>query len=191
MSYLLEEDLTSQGIDTKTTLQIKFNNRVYVRVKTLPMQFYERARIIKEEYTARNIDSLLIKHKSWIAVWAEKQHELNKAESKYIHRIHDNNSTFENGNFRLKNTAKKYPLNNEGFFALQEEDSLSSDQQDRGVTYEENLFDNAYTTNTTKESVKSIKKSRNITDDKRVLDNNSKKLAKLGNFPRKYRGYTY
>ena len=40
MSYLLEEELTAQGISTKTALKIRLNYKVYVRVKTLPMFNY-------------------------------------------------------------------------------------------------------------------------------------------------------
>ena len=72
MSYLLEEELTSQGIATKTTGKIRFNNKVSVRVKTLPRQFDRQGQKLKEKFREQNRDSLPIKHKTQITIWLEK-----------------------------------------------------------------------------------------------------------------------
>ena len=98
MSYLFEEELTLQGIATKTTLKIRFNNKIYVRVKTLPMQFYEQGTKLKEKFKDQNRDSLLIKHKTWITIWIEKLNRLDKVENSYFYREQDLLLTFENVN---------------------------------------------------------------------------------------------
>ena len=72
MRRFLEEDLASQGIDTKTSLKIEFENKVYLRAKTLPRQFYAKAAELKEKYLSQNLASLLIEHKTWITVWVEE-----------------------------------------------------------------------------------------------------------------------
>ncbi|MDJ0692529.1 MAG: hypothetical protein QNJ41_29090 [Xenococcaceae cyanobacterium MO_188.B32] len=73
MSYLLEEELTAQGIATKTALKIRLNYKVYVRVKTLPMKFYERAKKIKEEYTAKNLEHRFSNTKNYFFGYSDNE----------------------------------------------------------------------------------------------------------------------
>lgn len=191
MSYLLEEELASQGISTKTTLRIKLDNRIYVRVKTLPMKFYEQAKTIKEEYTARNINSLLIQHKSWIAIWTEEQNQakkLDKTESKYLYKLQNKYSSFEHVDFPLTSKQKKYRLDSENFLTFQEFASKSSGKKDRGVSYEDNFLEQAHLTSVVQDP---YKKYRGVTYGEFHSHKGPKKPNKCAQFARKYRGYAY
>lgn len=192
MTYLLEEDLTSQGIHTKTSLQIKLNNRVYVRVKTLAKQFYDRAEKIKKEYTLKNIDTLLIEHKNWIAIWVEKRtNKLDPLESEYLYQVENTHSTYKYAELQLTHKPKKYSFDSEESFKLKEFKPLSSPEKYNGILYKEDLFEKAYSTKESSEVVRSPKMYRGISYEERVSDRQSKKEAISNKFTRKYRGYTY
>lgn len=197
MTYLLEEELTSQGIQTKTTLKIKLNNRVYVRVKTLPKQFYEQAEKIKNEYDSSNINTLFIEHKSWVAIWVEqKRNGLDRTESEYLYKVQNKHLTSEDYNYQSRNKRKRYHLKDEELIALQEITPKSSRERYRGVIYEDSFFENAYSTNQPpesikSESIKSNKRYRGILYNEKDSKSKSPKVAKSDKFKRKYRGYTY
>lgn len=133
MSYLLEEELTSQGIATKTTWKIRFNHKVYVRVKTLPIQFYEQGQKLKEKFREQNRDSLLIKHKTWITIWTEKLNRLDEIENSYFYREQDLLLTFENVNGELTDGERISPLNNKDTVVRPEVKLKQFDQKYRGV----------------------------------------------------------
>ncbi|MGK7949760.1 MAG: hypothetical protein AB4368_13460 [Xenococcaceae cyanobacterium] len=192
MTYLLEEDLTSQGIYTKTSLQIKFDNRVYLRVKTLPKQFYERAEKIKKEYLSNNIDTLLIEHRNWIAIWVEqKSNELDLAEREYLYQINSKYFPPESSNHRFEDKNKKYGLDREDFLEISEFTEQSLDEKYKEIVYEDKLFEEAYSTDRAEKSTKVAKTYRGITYNERVANNKAKKEARFNQFKRKYRGYTY
>ena len=141
MSYLLEEDLTSQGIATKTTLKIRFNDKVYVRVKTLPKKFYEQAKKLKEEYKAQNLDSLLIEHKTWIAVWKEELSQLDEID--YSYQEEEVLSSLANTTYQLTKIQGVCYLDDDESLNLPEFSSQLATRKYRGVVYEDNhLEDN-------------------------------------------------
>ena len=191
MSYLLEEELTAQGVFTKTSLKIRFNYKVYVRVKTLPMKFYERAKKIKEEYTAKNLDSLLIKHKSWIAVWIEELNRLDEIENNYFYRVQDLSSTVEDNSSQLTQIRAQSSLEHQSSSVIQKFESKPSLKKYRGVTYEDNVSDNSPSLT---ESEQLTRKYRGIIYQNEVSDNIS---DPPGDRPqseqsrRRYRGRSY
>lgn len=192
MTYLLEEDLTSQGICTKTSLQIKFDNRIYVRVKTLPKQFYEQAEKIKKEYVSNNIDTLLIEYRNWIAIWVEqKSNELDLAEREYLYQINSKYFSPETSNYQFEDRDKKYGLDGEHCFEIPELKKESINEKHREIVYEDKFFEEAYSTDRAEKSTKVAKTYRGITYNERVGNNQAKKEDKLNRFKRKYRGYTY
>ena len=191
MSYLLEEELAAQGIFTKTTLKIRLNYKVYVRVKTLPMKFYERAKKLKEEYTAKNLDSLLIEHKNWIAVWIEELNKLDEIENNYFYRVKDLSSTVEDTSSQLKQIQEKSSLDRQNSSALQEFASKPLLKKYRGVTYKDNVSDDSPSLT---ESEKLTRKYRGIIYQSEVSDNMSNPPSdrpQSEQSKRKYRGRSY
>ena len=191
MSYLLEEELALQGVATKTTLKIRFNNKVYVRVTTLPLKFYERAKKIKEEYTAKNLDTLLIEHKSWIAVWIEQLSRLSEIDHNYCYRVQDLSSTFDDSDSPV--------IDVEGISYDDYQNSLTSQDREqkpllkkyRGVTYEDTVSESS---NSPDRSPQSTRRYRGINYHNEASD----KMPDITEHPpqakptkRRYRGRYY
>lgn len=139
MSYWLEEELTLQGVDTKTTFKIRFNNKIYVRVKTLPRQFYEQGQKLKEEYAAQNRDSLLIQHKNWIAIWLEELNPLEESEKNYFERRPEIFSSWEEGNGQLTDLPGRAALEDEDSFTPRALKTKVSVKKEREVAEEDKL----------------------------------------------------
>ena len=191
MSYLLEEELTAQGIATKTALKIRLNYKVYVRVKTLPMKFYERAKKIKEEYTAKNLDALLIEHKSWIAVWIEELNKLDEIENNYFYRVQDLSSPRKDVSLQSTKVQGVSYLDNQDSFPPQDTKTKQSFKKYRGVTYEDNILDSS---DSITESRPLTRKYRGITYYNEVSDNMSNissDVTQLEQGNRRYRGLSY
>ena len=144
IAYLLEGELTVPESSHKNTLKVKFNNKVYIRVKTLPKKFYEQAQKIQEEYTAKQQDSLLIEHKNWIAVWLEELNELDEIENDYLYRAKDSCSNVEDEKSPLKNVQGISYLDYKKFFSPQKSAKQPIVKKYRGVTYEDNALNISY-----------------------------------------------
>ena len=119
VSYLLEEESIVPEGSNQNTLKVKFNNKVYIRVKILPKKFYEQAQKIKEEYTAKQQDSLLIEHKDWIAIWLEELNKLDESENNYFYRVQDSSLTLEDEKSSPKDTQGISYLDYKKFFPTQ------------------------------------------------------------------------
>lgn len=168
MSYLLEEELALQGVSTKTTLKIRFNNKVYVRVKTLPLKFYERAKKIKEEYSAKNLDTLLIEHKSWIAIWIEQLSRLSELDNNFCYRVQDLSPNFENSSSPVIDVEGVSYDDYQNSFASQELDRKPVTKKYRGVTYEESVSENS---NLPERSQQSTRRYRGISYHNETSEN--------------------
>lgn len=188
MTYLLEEELTSQGIATKTTLKIRFNDKVYVRVKTLPMQFYEQARKLKEDYIAQNRDSLIIEHKTWIAIWVEELTHLEEIDDDYSYTVKDLSSNFTDTNPQLAKIQEIRYLNDEESLVLPKSSPSTSRKKYRGVKYSDEV------SNSSPDIVppeKSTRKYRGIAYNDQDTSNDSRNIKKSKQFTRQYRGSSY
>lgn len=188
MTYLLEEEFTSQGIATKTTLKIRFNNKVYVRVKTLPMQFHGQARKLKEDYIAQNRDSLIIEHKTWIAIWAEELTRLEEIDDDYFYTVKDLSSNFTDTDSQLAKIQEIRYLDDEDSLVLPKSSLKTSGKKYRGVTYND---ESSNISSTIVPREKSTKQYRGISYKNQFPSNDSQNIGKSEQFTRKYRGSSY
>ena len=191
MSYWLEEELTAQGVATKTTLKIRLNQKIYVRVKTLPMQFYEQGLKLKEEYTAQNRDSLLIEHKTWIAIWLEELNQLEEIENNYCELRPEVFSTPEKDNVQLTDLPKISALDNEDPLIIPEFETQTSSQKYRGVAYEDSLEHFSNSSYHLDQLKQLNKKYRGVTYKQPIPDNSPRKVTQAKPIPKKYRGHSY
>ena len=141
MFYWREEELNARGLATKNSLKIRFNNKVYVRVKTLPRQFYGQGLKLQEEYAAQNRDSLLIEHKNWIAIWREAFNQLDQIEPNYGARSSDLIPTSEELQVELTDGQKRAELEEEDSFTLPEWVTKAKNPQERGVAEDSNILE--------------------------------------------------
>lgn len=143
-SYLLEEESIVSKSSHENTLKVRFNNKIYIRVKTLPKKFYEQAQKLKEEYTAKQQDSLLIEYKDWVAIWLEELNELDKSENNYLYRVQDSSPTLEDEQSPLKDAQGISYLDYKKFFPPQKSSKQPIVKKYRGVTYEDKALNISY-----------------------------------------------
>ena len=141
MSYFLEEELSAQGVATKTTLKIRFNQKIYLRIKTLPRQFYEQGLKLQKEYTAQNRDSLLIQHKTCISIWLEALNQLEEMENNDCELRSEVFSPSEEHDFSLTNLPPIATLDDEDPLITPELETSTSSKKYRGVPDQQIISD--------------------------------------------------
>lgn len=195
MSYFLEEELTAQGVATKTTLKIRFNQKIYVRVKTLPRQFYEQGLKLKEEYTAQNRDSLLIEHKTWIAIWLEELNQLEEIDHNDCELRPEVFSTPEKDNVQLTDLAPISALDDEDPLITPEFETQTSSPKYPGVACQDSLehFSNSSSNSSSHldQSKHLNKKYRGVAYQETISDQNSPLVTPSKPMPKKHRGRSY
>ena len=195
MSYFLEEELTAQGVATKTTWKIRFKQKIYVRVKTLPRQFYEQGLKLKEEYTAQNRDSLLIEHKTWIAIWLEELNQLEEIDHNDCELRPEVFSTPEKDNVQLTDLAPISALDDEDPLITPEFETQTSSPKYPGVDCQDSLehFRNSSSNSSSHldQSTHLNKKYRGVAYQETIFDQNSPLVTPSKPMPKKYRGRSY
>ena len=189
MSYLLEEELTSRGVATKTSLKIRFNHKIYVRVKTLPRQFYQQGLKLKEEYTAQSRDSLLIGHKTWISIWLEELNQLEEIENNDCELRPEVFSPPEEHNFSLTDLPQISALDDKDPLITHEFETSTSSQKYQGVAYQDSLeqFSNScsHSSSHLDQSKQLNQKYRGVVDQETISDHNSPLVTQSKPMPNK------
>ena len=191
MSYWREEELTAQGVATKTTLKIRFNQKIYVRVKTLPWQFYEQGQKLEAEYAAQNLDSLLIKHKNWIAIWREELNQLEEIEQNYGELRLEGSFTSADENFPLTDLPQKSALEDEDYLTPSEFETKVPVKKYRGVIARDDCAHFSKSSHNLDQPQQLNKKYRGVAYKESIPDYRPRKVTQSKPIPKKYRGRSY